>query len=117
MIRPLLLGQRLFQNNPLAPEPYRYWALDGFPIEEEGIGSYTLPLEAHEIVLASDGYPVLFRTLKETEEHLDDILQKDASLVGPSYLSTKGVRNGAESFDDRTYLRFIVGDAATDDES
>ena len=107
LIRPLLLGQRLFQNNLDAPKPFRYWAMDGFPIREEGIEVFALSPDAKEIVLASDGYPRLFTTLAETEAHLFDILHQDPQLceVLPN---TKGMREGAESFDDRTYLRLAL---------
>lgn len=108
LIQPLLVRQRRFQNNMNAPALYRYWAMDGFPIDEkEGVQVYDVPGNVKEIVLASDGYPKLFSTLSETEEHLHSLIRSDPMLVD-QYVSTKGVRQGAESFDDRTYLRIRI---------
>ena len=104
MIHPLLLRQRCFQNNPRAPLPYRYWTMDGFPIAKEGIQVITVPESVHEIILASDGYPMLYPTLDETEAYLHETITEDPMMIS-KYPTTKGVRKGAESFDDRTYLR------------
>ncbi len=58
-----------------------------------------------EIVLASDGYPKLKSTLKESEEELAKIIEIDP-LCYKTYFSTKGLKKGNFSFDDRTYIRF-----------
>jgi glycerophosphoryl diester phosphodiesterase len=105
LIHPLLVRQRRFQNNKNAPTPYRYWAMDGFPIEAEGIHVLDVDDSVKEVILASDGYPTLYPTLQETERHLLEIIEEDPMMVGDRYKSTKGVFKGAESFDDRTYLR------------
>lgn len=104
-IRPLLSGQRWFQNNPHAHPRFQYWVLDGFPVSEQGIKIHDIDHSIQEIILASDGYPTLHPTLKKTEKELFDLLQKDPLLID-FYMSTKGVAKGSESFDDRTYLRF-----------
>mmetsp|Transcript_38429 Transcript_38429/g.44781 ORF Transcript_38429/g.44781 Transcript_38429/m.44781 type:complete len:297 (+) Transcript_38429:3-893(+) len=102
-IQPLLVGQKMFQNNPDAPAAHRYWTMDGFPISDSGIETYDVPLDTKHIILASDGYPTLFPSLEKTEEDLMTIIQEDP-LMFDKHLSTKGVRPGAESFDDRTYV-------------
>jgi serine/threonine protein phosphatase PrpC len=105
LIHPLLVRQRRFQNNKDAPTPYRYWAMDGFPIEAEGIHIVDVGDSVKEVILASDGYPALYPTLQETEWNLREIINEDPMMVGIRHKSTKGVLKGAESFDDRTYLR------------
>ena len=80
----------------------------------------------HEIVLASDGYPLahcaatssqgiwgetanayLPTTLIEAERVLAVAL-KDDPYCCLTNVSTKGIRPGQRSFDDRTYMRFRV---------
>jgi len=102
-IMPLLERQNLLQNNPSSGE-YWYPAVDGFPIPSEGIIVETIPDEISEIVLASDGYPVLKKTLKESEDALEAILLEDP-LLFRQHKSTKGVLSGNLSFDDRAFLR------------
>jgi len=104
LIHPLLLRQRRFQNNMNAPALYRYWAMDGFPIHEEGIQVHDVPPSVQQVILASDGYPKLYSTLQETETHLLKLIHEDPMMID-QYLAAKGVQEGAESFDDRTYLR------------
>ncbi len=58
-----------------------------------------------EIVLASDGYPHLMPTLKESEDELRRIISEDPLMTG-EYKATKAVMEGNVSFDDRCYLRF-----------
>ena len=106
-IEPLRKGQRLVQNNPKAHPLYQYWVLDGFPVSDNGIKVYDVPSHTRQIVLASDGYPTLYSTLRETESVLESLLERDPLLID-LYRSTKGVVLGSESFDDRTYLRFEV---------
>ncbi len=102
-ILPLLQEHTLFQNNVTAPE---YWfpAVDGFTIPDAGIIITSIPESVTSIVLATDGYPVLQDTLKDTERILQEILQKDP-LVFREYKSTKGMLHGYVSFDDRTYVK------------
>jgi glycerophosphoryl diester phosphodiesterase len=79
--------------------------MDGFPIDDEGIHIVDVGDSVKEVILASDGYPDLYPTLQETERNLREIIAQDPMLVGVRHRSTKGVLKGAESFDDRTYLR------------
>ena len=59
------------------------------------------------VVLASDGYPVLRKTLKECENELDYIRQNDP-MCFRLFRSTKGIKQGNASFDDRAFCKFIV---------
>jgi len=102
-ISPLLRGNILFQNNPAAGE-YWYSAVDGFSIPDSGIITRIIPDDVDAVVLASDGYPILKDTLKESEHILQDILLKDP-LLFRKYKSTKGKVKGQVSFDDRAFIR------------
>lgn len=80
-----------------------YAVVDGFPIPMDKVK--VIPVgEGSEIVLASDGYPFLKPTLKESEEALARQLQADPLCIR-TFKATKGVRPGNQSFDDRAYIR------------
>lgn len=57
------------------------------------------------IVLASDGYPFLKPTLKESEDALNAQLRRDPYNIH-TFLATKGLMEGNLSFDDRAYISF-----------
>jgi len=101
-ISPLLSGNILFQNNPAAGG-YWYSAVDGFSIPDAGIITRAIPDDVNTVVVASDGYPVLKDTLKESERILQEILLKDP-LLFRKYKSTKGKVKGQVSFDDRAFI-------------
>lgn len=64
-----------------------------------------IPLNsAKEVVMASDGYPILLNSLKRSEYELNNVIRNDP-LCYKQFKSTKGVYNGLNSFDDRTYIK------------
>lgn len=63
--------------------------------------------DGDEIVLATDGYPELYGTLKESEEALKVQLCDDP-LMYKWHKSMKGVKQGNVSYDDRCYIRIKV---------
>lgn len=85
------------------PGPFGYPVLNGLNFNEGMISVESVPPGA-EVVLASDGYPVLRPTLSESEAELDKLLHTDP-LCFRDYRSTKGLEKGNISFDDRTYWR------------
>ena len=104
MIMPFLRLQSRFANKR---GPYGYFVFDGYtdptyPIRTVHVGP------GDEVVLASDGYPILRPTLAESEHELARLKREDPALIGPEYQSTKGFTRGLDSFDDRTYLRFVA---------
>jgi len=99
-----LLKQSIVYNNTIGE--YGYNVLDGFEIMPKSVIKIKVK-ENDEIVLASDGYPVLKNSLKESEEKLLEILEKDPLLIN-IYKSTKGLQQGNISYDDRTYIKFVV---------
>lgn len=99
-----LLKQSIVYNNTIGE--YGCNVLDGFEIMPKSVMKIKVK-ENDEIVLASDGYPVLKNSLKESEEKLLEILEKDPLLIN-IYKSTKGLQQGNISYDDRTYIKFVV---------
>ncbi len=107
-IRELLIRQRLFQNRG-ANSPYSHFILDGFLDKpEQAMQVYRVPRSCRSLVLASDGYPYLKPTLRESEQALEEIIKKDP-LCFRLFKSTKGVYDGNLSFDDRAYVRLHLG--------
>jgi glycerophosphoryl diester phosphodiesterase len=103
IIWPLLERQTIFQNNLSAGE-YWYPAVDGFPIPTKGILVKKIPERVTSIVLATDGYPMLGRNLRESENALKELLGRDP-LLFREYKNSKGVLSGNVSFDDRAFVR------------
>ena len=101
-IFPLLRKQVIWQNSEV-DSLYSYPVLDGFPVLLSKVRVISVP-KYSQVVLASDGYPVLYDDLRETEKALFDILERDPLCI-EEYLSTKGVARLNDSFDDRAYLR------------
>ena len=102
-ILPLLSMQFDFENQP---GPFGYPVLNGQGVALSMLRRY--PVSAgDEIVLASDGYPVLERTLRACEAELERIRKADP-LCFRLFRSTKGFCPGNNSFDDRTFCRFVV---------
>ena len=85
---------------------FGYPVLNGMGIEESMIKCYSVT-EGDTVILASDGYPVLRKTLKECENELDYIRQNDP-MCFRLFRSTKGIKQGNASFDDRAFCKFIV---------
>jgi hypothetical protein len=106
LIQPLIAKQTQLQNVSSTAE-FAYDVLDGFFENEHSIKVYDLPANAREIILASDGYPYLRSTLTESEQELQTLLQQDP-LCYQKFRSTKGLKKGNISFDDRSYIRFSV---------
>lgn len=104
-ILPLLTRQSLFQNT-IGSKEYSYGVLDGFKVPKNEIK--TIHLEnAKNIVLASDGYPILYSTLRKSENYLQRIIDDDP-LCYKEFKTTKGVTKGNISFDDRAYLKIEI---------
>lgn len=86
---------------------YGYPVINGTSVPEEMIVVYKIK-NGDEIVLASDGYPVLCDTLEESEKLLSEEL-KNNPLCYKNYKSTKGIKAGNCSFDDRAYVKIKIG--------
>ena len=106
-IMPLLKAQGRYQNNPEAPEAFQYWVIDGFPIPQEKVLSWSFSKAPEVVELSSDGYLTFPEKLEITsyESALTDALKKDPLRIGANP-STKGLTAGKKSFDDRAVLIF-----------
>jgi len=83
-----------------------YPVLNGDEIVPEMIKKISVPENA-EIVLSSDGYPILCDTLEKSEQELKRLIKEDPLCIRENP-STKGIQPGYDSFDDRCYVRFTV---------
>lgn len=89
-----------------ADSAYGFGAIDGSPVPDIFIETVDLP-ERAEVILASDGYPVLKDSLAESEAVLADILARDPLLIG-DYPQPRAMLQNGVSFDDRSWLRFSI---------
>ena len=105
-ILPILEKKKLFQNN-LIKNNYTYYVVDGFPVPSEGVITIKITNITKNIILATDGYPKLFNTLKESEKYLQNIIQEDPLCI-KKYKSTKGLCADCCSFDDRSYIKISL---------
>ena len=103
-INPIIKKQSLFANS--TDKEYGFSVLDGLNIIPENINIYKVN-KGDEIILASDGYPELKNTLEASEKLLKDVLKNDPLLIN-DFKSTKCLNKEKQSYDDRTYIRFIV---------
>lgn len=94
----------------MAGENLTYAVIDGFPIFMPGVKTIPIIDSRAEIILASDGYPFLRPSLRESEAALFRQLTEDPFCI-QSFVATKGVMAGNRSFDDRAYVRFRLSDA------
>ncbi|PJM74060.1 hypothetical protein CS006_02645 [Bifidobacterium primatium] len=102
-IMPFLKMQANFANQR---GEYGYFVFDGFTDPEYPV--HAVPVHpGDEVVLASDGYPILCPTLDDSETELLRLRQKDPLLIR-EFKDTKSFSPTMESFDDRTYVRFVV---------
>lgn len=82
---------------------YGYPVLNGCGINEEMIVEHPIR-EGESVILCSDGYPYVCDSLEASERKLHELLQNDRLLIW-NYKSTKGVQYGADSFDDRAWVK------------
>ncbi|WP_018664820.1 hypothetical protein [Heyndrickxia acidiproducens] len=105
-ILPLLQMQQVFLNADI-DSPFAYSTISGFGYQMKDAKIIPLPPNIQEVALASDGYPVLFKTLAETEHYLKEALAEDP-LCYRRIISVKGMTKGLNSYDDRCYLRIEI---------
>ncbi|MBR4545484.1 MAG: toll/interleukin-1 receptor domain-containing protein [Oscillibacter sp.] len=102
-ILPFLKKQSILANKEWS---FSYDVLDGGTIYPQHV-DIELVQKGDHVVLASDGYPVLFDSLEETEAYLQKNLEKDRECMY-QLRGTKGISEGNCSYDDRSFISFIV---------
>lgn len=105
-VLPLIKKCKIFSNLN-SDSPLCHGVIDGFPIPERLVQIVPLAPDVQEIVLASDGYPELYNSLEKSERYLEKLLSEDP-LCFRLFKSSKGVKAGNYSFDDRCYIRFYI---------
>lgn len=84
-----------------------YAVIDGFEIPFCKVRVIRLPPAPSEVVIATDGYPLLYPTLTESEEALRQQQASDPLNIN-TFKATKAFNADCSSFDDRTYIRFTT---------
>ncbi|MFD8609703.1 GNAT family N-acetyltransferase [Streptomyces sp. NPDC059631] len=101
VILPILKEQGRLANRP---GPYGYGVFDGTPVPADFVEIIPFDGDVEEVVLATDGFLSPAATLAAAEAELREAISQDPLRVGVNP-GTKGIRPGADSFDDRTYAR------------
>ena len=102
--RPVIIPHML---ETMRQQNITYSVIDGFPIARQHVRVIPLDFRPWEIVLASDGYPVLCPTLAESEQRLKQQCEQDPLNIC-TFQATKAFHPDFNSFDDRAYIRFKV---------
>lgn len=87
--------------------PYGYGVISGLPVPDAFIKVHSLPKTTNELILASDGFPIVCDSLSETQATLEKILDRDPLCINEN-ITSKGMMPGQVSYDDRTYLKFSI---------
>lgn len=101
VILPVLKQQGRLANRP---GPFGYGLFDGTPVPADFVEVIPVEGDVTEIVMASDGFLSPAATLARAEAELQGAIAQDPLRIGVNP-GTKGVKPGAVSFDDRTYVR------------
>lgn len=107
ILMPLIGALKVFANSDHAmAHPYGFGVINGSPVPDRYVEVFDA-IDAREIIFASDGYPDVRATLAETEEALRRTIAQDP-LMYKIHPQVKGVRQGWQSYDDRSYIRFTI---------
>ncbi|MHB8188079.1 MAG: hypothetical protein ACYDDU_18835 [Dermatophilaceae bacterium] len=104
-VEPLLRTLVSLRNRQV--ENLSYGAIDGTVVPTEFIEVMDLPTSRCEVVITTDGYPMVTTQFKTTEDALQSRLKADPLMIDETP-ATKGWRPGTLSYDDRTYLRVLL---------
>lgn len=99
---PLIIQQTLFQNTD--NKPFGFDSFDGFYNRSRPVKTVALSPSTEYVVLATDGYPELYPTLKQSESALQQILKEDP-LCFRQNKQVRAFKKDMESFDDRAYIK------------
>jgi hypothetical protein len=105
VVTPIMELQHHFANLD-SDDPLAYGVLNGTPVPDRHLHVFSTD-GVREVVLASDGYPAVFGTLRQTERYLAEDLAADPLRVG-RHRCLRAVHPPLVSFDDRAYLRLAA---------
>jgi hypothetical protein len=100
--RPLLDLQQQLTNHE---GPWGYGCINGRRVPDQFVEVFPTPTGVQEVVMASDGFPDLRTTLQASEVRLRELLEIDPAAIAELWAVGKALRPGANSVDDRAYLR------------
>lgn len=101
------IAKQTYLQNADSPSEFVYDVIDGFFSRMQSIKICDVPEKAKHLVLASDGYPSLKNSLEKSEAALAEILAEDP-LCFRKFRSTKGIKKGNVSYDDRAYVKIAL---------
>ena len=114
-VREALNNQMLLANHPDPAEKLGFGALTGTPVPAHHLHVHTLPADAAEVVLCSDGLPEATETAAEAKAILAALRKTDPFLLGKNILNFMGIRGFvqmdgtiADCYDDVSYLRIAI---------
>ena len=85
--------------------PWGYGCVNGRAIPDDFLEVFALPEATSEVALTSDGYPDPCRSLADSESSLRLLLKADPAAIDELWSAGKRLQPGANSVDDRAYLR------------
>jgi len=85
--------------------PWAYGCINGRRVPDQFVEVYPLTPDVEQVVLASDGFPDPRPTLEQSEQRLRQLLELDPAAIAELWTAGKALRPGANSVDDRAYLR------------
>ncbi len=91
-----------FANRP--DHRFGFGVVNGMAIPDKFIEVHDIPPAVPEIILTSDGYPLVCDTLADSEDALMALVKTDPLCINEN-ITSKGLMPGQVSFDDRTWLR------------
>lgn len=104
VIKENILSQYWLQNR--GDLQHGYSVFDGMPVPKNKIKTCKFGSGTH-LIIATDGYPKLLRTLKESENFLQDLIKEDPIGYKYNYFG-RSIENGYLSFDDRAYVSLKI---------
>lgn len=103
MIEPIIDRQFFLENQK---GEFGYPVMNGVISDHHNIIKYKVK-DGDVVILATDGYPILEDDLSGSEAALKELMEKDP-LCYKIVKSTKGLKPGQNSFDDRCFIKFEV---------
>ena len=84
--------------------PLGFGVINGLRVPDNLVQVFDIPKTVSELIITSDGYPVVADTLADTEVALEGLLKRDPLCIR-EHICSKGLTHDQVSFDDRTYLK------------
>jgi len=103
--RPLFDNQQHLAN---VVGPWGYGCVNGQRVPDDFVEVLPIPAGPTEVVITSDGFPVVLPTLRESEARLAEMIRNDPAATDALWAIGKSTKPGANAPDDRAYLRLML---------